>query len=140
MCEACACCAGQGDAEQKLFLVKSEPHDYSVDDLAAEKSGVGIWDGVRSYQARNVLRSLAPGDQGLFYHSQRGKARPPVQAALQDPRAQPACPLPWKANNATTEYKETVLQNPTVAHNILALTSYACCAHDVDNVVLQAGR
>jgi len=82
---ACACCNGQGEAERKLFLVKSEPHDYSVDDLAAEKSGVGMWDGVRSYQARNILRSLAPGDQGLFYHSQRGKARPPAQAALHDP-------------------------------------------------------
>jgi hypothetical protein len=83
--EACACCTGQGKAARKLFLVKSEPHEYSVDDLGAERSGVGMWDGVRSYQARNVLRSLAPGDQGLFYHSQRGKARSPAQAALHDP-------------------------------------------------------
>ena len=51
------------------FLLKSEPHEYSLDDLAAEASGVGMWDGVRNYQARNVLRGLRIGDQGFFYHS-----------------------------------------------------------------------
>jgi len=57
------------------FLLKSEPDEYSVDDLAAEKTGVGMWDGVRNYQARNVLRSLRLGDQGFFYHSKRGQVR-----------------------------------------------------------------
>lgn len=57
------------------FLLKSEPDEYSADDLAAEKTGVGMWDGVRNYQARNVLRSLRLGDQGFFYHSKRGQVR-----------------------------------------------------------------
>jgi predicted RNA-binding protein with PUA-like domain len=50
------------------WLFKSEPAAYSYDDLVAE--GVGCWDGVRNYQARNMLRDdIKPGDRVLFYHS-----------------------------------------------------------------------
>lgn len=50
------------------WLVKSEPHEYSVDDLAAGKGG-GRWDGVRNFAARNNLQAMRLGDQALFYHS-----------------------------------------------------------------------
>jgi predicted RNA-binding protein with PUA-like domain len=50
------------------WLVKSEPDEYSVDDLAAGKGG-GQWDGVRNFSARNFLRQMARGDLCLFYHS-----------------------------------------------------------------------
>ena len=52
------------------WLVKSEPSDYSIDDLAAEPDQTTHWDGVRNYQARNILRDqMQVGDRVLFYHS-----------------------------------------------------------------------
>jgi predicted RNA-binding protein with PUA-like domain len=48
--------------------MKSEPDDYSVDDLAREK--IDHWDGVRNYQARNFIRDeMRKGDLAFFYHS-----------------------------------------------------------------------
>ncbi len=49
------------------WLLKSEPDVFSYDDLVrAKREG---WDGIRSYQARNYMRDMQKGDQGLFYHS-----------------------------------------------------------------------
>jgi len=57
----------------RYWLFKSEPDAYSVDDLAED--GTAGWDGVRNYQARNLLRDeIQPGDLVLFYHS---NAKPP---------------------------------------------------------------
>lgn len=47
--------------------MKTEPDVYSIDDLARER--VGTWEGVRSFQARNLMRSMKLGDLALFYHS-----------------------------------------------------------------------
>ena len=49
------------------WLMKSEPGDFSIDDLA--KVGVEPWTGVRNYQARNFMRQMQVGDRVLFYHS-----------------------------------------------------------------------
>jgi predicted RNA-binding protein with PUA-like domain len=49
------------------WLMKSEPDVYSIGDL--ERDRTTIWDGVRNYQARNFLRSMAVGDRAFFYHS-----------------------------------------------------------------------
>jgi len=52
------------------WLFKSEPDAFSIDDLAAAPKRTTAWDGVRNFQARNMLRdSMKKGDQGLFYHS-----------------------------------------------------------------------
>lgn len=57
-------------ARLRYWLVKSEPDEYSIDDLAREPGGVTCWDGIRNYQARNFMRDeMAPGDRVLFYHS-----------------------------------------------------------------------
>ncbi|KAA0224797.1 EVE domain-containing protein [Fimbriimonadia bacterium ATM] len=57
-------------APSRKWLFKSEPNCYSYDDLLAEPSGVGHWDGVRSYQVRNMMRDeMSVGDLVLFYHS-----------------------------------------------------------------------
>jgi predicted RNA-binding protein with PUA-like domain len=51
------------------WLMKSEPDAYSIDDLASD--GHTQWDGVRNYQARNLMRDgMEIGDRVLFYHSQ----------------------------------------------------------------------
>ncbi len=49
------------------WLLKSEPQTYSIDDLKRER--IGVWDGVRNYQARNNLRAMQKGDVCFFYHS-----------------------------------------------------------------------
>ncbi|MGF1499125.1 MAG: EVE domain-containing protein [Elainellaceae cyanobacterium] len=59
------------------WLMKSEPDVYSIADLESE--GETIWDGVRNYQARNFLRSMAVGDRAFFYHS---NTKPPGIAGL----------------------------------------------------------
>ena len=52
----------------KYWLMKSEPHVYSIDDL--ERDGSTFWDGVRNYQARNYMRDdMEVGDLVLYYHS-----------------------------------------------------------------------
>ena len=52
------------------WLMKSEPSECSIDDLAAAPSQTVAWVGVRNYQARNFMRDeMHPGDGVLFYHS-----------------------------------------------------------------------
>ncbi len=60
------------------WLMKSEPGAYSIDDL--ERDGETCWEGVRNYQARNLLRDeLKVGDLVLFHHS---SARPAGVAGI----------------------------------------------------------
>jgi predicted RNA-binding protein with PUA-like domain len=49
------------------WLMKSEPDAYSIDDL--KRDGTTLWDGIRNYQARNFMRTMAIGDRAFFYHS-----------------------------------------------------------------------
>ncbi len=52
----------------RYWLMKSEPSEYSIDDLA--RDGFVPWYGVRNYQARNFMRDqMQVGDGVLFYHS-----------------------------------------------------------------------
>jgi len=52
------------------WLFKSEPESFSWDDLLAAPGRRTFWDGVRNYQARNLLRDeMKKGDGVLFYHS-----------------------------------------------------------------------
>lgn len=52
------------------WLFKSEPGAFSIDALAAEPRRTTSWDGVRNYQARNMMRDqMRRGDLGFFYHS-----------------------------------------------------------------------
>ena len=68
--------------------MKSEPDAYGIDDLRREQTT--LWDGIRNYQARNFMRSMAVGDRAFFYHS---NCKPPgiiglmevVEIGLVDP-------------------------------------------------------
>jgi predicted RNA-binding protein with PUA-like domain len=61
---------------------------YGIDHL--QQDGTTLWDGIRNYQARNFMRSMALGDQAFFYHS---NAKPPgivgmmevVETGITDP-------------------------------------------------------
>ena len=52
------------------WLMKSEPDEFSIDDLAKAPKKTTPWFGVRNYQARNFMRDrMRVGDGVLFYHS-----------------------------------------------------------------------
>ncbi|MEL6340347.1 MAG: EVE domain-containing protein [Myxococcota bacterium] len=56
--------------KRRYWLMKSEPSVFSYDDLVKEPDSTAMWDGVRNYQARNLLRDeIRVGDRVLFYHS-----------------------------------------------------------------------
>ena len=63
---------------RRYWLMKSEPNVFSIEDLARAPRQTTGWDGVRNYQARNLLRDeIKLGDGVLFYHS---SADPPAVA------------------------------------------------------------
>jgi predicted RNA-binding protein with PUA-like domain len=48
--------------------MKSEPSEFGITDL--EQKGESLWDGIRNYQVRNLIRDVMQiGDKALFYHS-----------------------------------------------------------------------
>lgn len=50
--------------------MKSEPGEFSIDDLERRPGQTEHWDGVRNYQARNMMRDdMKVGDPVFFYHS-----------------------------------------------------------------------
>jgi predicted RNA-binding protein with PUA-like domain len=54
----------------KYWLLKSEPDEFSLNDLAGRPNKTEPWDGIRNYQARNFIRDeMNPGDLAFFYHS-----------------------------------------------------------------------
>jgi predicted RNA-binding protein with PUA-like domain len=92
------------------WLMKSEPDEVSIDDLARAPGKTVAWFGVRNYQARNYMRDqMRVGDEAFFYHSSCGEpgiaglcevARAAYPDATQfdakskyyDPKATPAAP------------------------------------------------
>lgn len=54
----------------QYWLMKSEPNCFSIDDLKNMPKKTEHWDGVRNYQARNMMRDqMQKGDLAFFYHS-----------------------------------------------------------------------
>lgn len=58
----------------RYWLFKSEPSTWSWDDQCTKGDEGEEWDGVRNYQARNMMREMKVGDRGFFYHSQTERA------------------------------------------------------------------
>lgn len=54
----------------RYWLMKSEPDEFSLEDLKNRPDQTEPWDGVRNYQARNFMRDdMRVGDKVFFYHS-----------------------------------------------------------------------
>ncbi len=54
----------------KYWLMKSEPDTFGIEDLQKRPKQTEPWDGVRNYQARNMMRDeMQVGDKAFFYHS-----------------------------------------------------------------------
>lgn len=55
---------------RRYWLMKSEPDEFSIDDLEGAPKQTTPWFGVRNYQARNFMRDeMRIGDRAFFYHS-----------------------------------------------------------------------
>jgi predicted RNA-binding protein with PUA-like domain len=120
------------------WLMKSEPDEFSIDDLVAAWGRTTSWFGVRNYQARNYMRDeMKVGDLAFFYHSscpQPGIAgivrisRPAHPDATQfdpkspyyDPKSRPEDPR-WVNVDVTLEEKTRLVPLPELrAHPELA--------------------
>ena len=54
----------------RYWLMKTEPGEFGIDDLARHPCKTEPWDGVRNYQARNMMRDeMKKGDRAFIYHS-----------------------------------------------------------------------
>jgi len=77
----------------RYWLMKSEPDELSIDDLATMPKKTTAWFGVRNYQARNFMRDqMHVGDLAFFYHS--------------------SCPEPGIAGNSTARALTTTRKQP----------------------------
>ena len=115
------------------WLVKSEPDQYSWDDLV--KDGSTYWDGVRNYQARNNLREMKVGDYALYYHSNVGKEvvgiSKVIRSAYPDPTTDddrwvvvdvaPVKPLKVPVTLAQIKADPQLQQVPLVTHSRLSV-------------------
>jgi predicted RNA-binding protein with PUA-like domain len=72
------------------WLLKTEPGDYSYDDL--ERDGTTFWDGVTSAQAQLNMRAMRAGDTVVIYHSQTDKAAVGLGRVVRTPYPDPTDP------------------------------------------------
>ena len=79
-----------------LFLAKTEPGAYSIDDL--KRDGQTEWDGVRNPFAVNAIKSMKPGDQLIIYHSGTDRAVVGLAEVISDPRPDPNDNRSWLMN------------------------------------------
>lgn len=71
----------------RRWLLKTEPGEYSFEDLAREKQTV--WDGVTNPMALRYLRSIRKGDDLLIYHTGNERAAVGLGKAISDPYPDP---------------------------------------------------
>jgi predicted RNA-binding protein with PUA-like domain len=76
-----------------LFLAKTEPGTYSIDDL--QRDGQTEWDGVRNPFAVNAIKAMKPGDRVLIYHSGSDRAVVGLAEVTSDPRPDPNDDRSW---------------------------------------------
>ncbi|MBV8743015.1 MAG: EVE domain-containing protein [Sinobacteraceae bacterium] len=70
----------------RYWLMKTEPSTFGIDELAAAPRRTTSWDGVRNFQARNMLRDeMSRGDEAFLYHSSCDE--PGIVAVMQIVRA-----------------------------------------------------
>lgn len=72
----------------RYWLLKTEPSDYSFDDLESEPAGT-VWDGIRNYAALKYLRDMEKGDRALVYHTGGVRSVVGVAEVASDPYPDP---------------------------------------------------
>src|SRR5256885_7822948 len=85
----------------RYWLMKTEPGTFGLEHLAAAPRSTTAWDGVRNFQARNMLRDeVRRGDQAFLYHS--SCALPGIVAVMQIVSRATPIPPPSIASTTTT--------------------------------------
>ena len=96
----------------RFWLMKSEPNNYSIDDLARDQQA--LWDGVRNYQARNfMMNDMKLKDLALFYHS-NAKPSPGVAGLMEISAA--AVPDPTQFDTGSQYYFAKATKQKPVWH------------------------
>ena len=102
------------------WLIKSEPSVYPFEQLQSDKRTV--WDGIRSFEARNNLRAMKKGDLCLFYHSNIGKEIVGVARVVKEAYADPKSDEDWSVVEvaAVKALKEPVTLADIKKHPLLS--------------------
>lgn len=134
--------------EMNYWLFKTEPDEYSIDDLRTCNKGTDVWNGIRNYQARNFLRDqVAVGDQVFIYHSQ---CRPVGIAGIAEV-VQAAYPDPLQFDSSTDYFDvKATPENPRWFNvdvkfvekfsAIIPLADLKACEELTDMVLIKQGR
>lgn len=69
------------------WLMKTEPEEYSYDDL--EQAGQDVWDGVKNFAALKNIKSMRPGDLSFIYHTGKEKSVIGIAEVVSDPYPDP---------------------------------------------------
>lgn len=77
----------------RYFLLKTDPDEYSVDDL--ERDRRTVWDGVTNPQAVGFIRQMSNGNRAFLYHSGGESAIVGLAKIVSAPRPDPANPKSW---------------------------------------------
>jgi predicted RNA-binding protein with PUA-like domain len=90
----------------RYWLMKSEPSTFGIDDLAAVRGKTTSWEGVRNFQARNMLRDdMSVGDLAFFYHS--SCPEPGIAGIVEVVRAGYPDPSAWDRKSEYYDAKST---------------------------------
>ena len=94
----------------KYWLLKSEPDVFSLEDLKNCPNQTEPWDGIRNYQARNLMRDeMKVGDQAFFYHSRQ--AEPAIVGTVKVVREAYPDHTSWDPSSKYFDEKSS-LENP----------------------------
>jgi predicted RNA-binding protein with PUA-like domain len=80
------------------FLAKTDPEEYSIDQL--ERDSSTVWDGIRNPQALRAIQSMHPGDEVLIYHSQSEAAIVGITRVTSEARPDPNDDKSWVVDMA----------------------------------------
>jgi len=90
----------------RYWLMKSEPSTFGIDDLATTRGRTTSWEGVRNFQARNMLRDdMSVGDLAFFYHS--SCPEPGIAGIVEVVRAGYPDPSAWDRKSEYYDAKST---------------------------------
>ena len=91
------------------WLMKSEPDVYSIDDL--KRDGREMWDSIRNYQARNMMRDdMRIGDEVFFYHS---NCKEPAVVGISRVCSEPyPDPIQFDSGSRSTSTRKVPRRNP----------------------------
>lgn len=89
---------------ESYWLLKTEPREYSWDDLLREKET--CWDGVRNFEARNFIKKMKIKDQVFIYHTGKERRIMGLAEVSSDPYPDPSFALeeglnPWFSINVS---------------------------------------